>query len=92
MLVVEERLFQDREIVIAGDTIIEQLEYGHGRGATIQRIASQFLNAIGEEIPCDLGCPADRALDCSGPAQIFVGNGCVDLFLYGSQAVFILGN
>ena len=58
----------------------------------MQPVASQFLNAIGEEIPCDLGCPADRALDCSGPAQSFVGNGRVDLFLYGSQAVFILGN
>mgnify|MGYP004642732129 CR=1 FL=1 len=58
MLVVEERLFQDREIVIVGDTIIEQLEHGYSRGATIQRIASQLLNAIGAEIPCDLGCPA----------------------------------
>jgi len=58
VLVVEGRLFQNKEIVIAGDTIIEQLEHGHGRGATIQRIASQLLNAIGAEIPCNLGCPA----------------------------------
>ena len=45
-------------IVIAGDTIIEKLEHGHGRRTTIQRIASQLLNALGAEIPCDLGCPA----------------------------------
>lgn len=58
MFVVEGRLFQNRKVVIAGDTIIEQLEHGHSRGATIQRIASQLLNALGAEIPCDLGCPA----------------------------------
>lgn len=57
MFVVERHLFQNREIVIAGDTIIEQLEHGHGRGATIQRMARQLLNAIRAEIPCDLGCP-----------------------------------
>ena len=55
---IERHLFQNREIVIAGDTIIEKLEHGHGRRTTIQRIASQLLNALGAEIPCDLGCPA----------------------------------
>lgn len=58
MLVVEGPLFQNRKVVIAGDTIIEQLEHGHGRGATIQRIASQLLNALGAEIPCNFGCLA----------------------------------
>lgn len=43
---------------MAGDTIIEQLEHGHGRGATIQRIASQLMNTLGAEITCDLGRPA----------------------------------
>ncbi|MEE0189142.1 MAG: hypothetical protein UEM14_09780 [Faecalibacterium prausnitzii] len=51
-------MFQNREIIVAGDTIIKQLEYSYGRGATIQRIASQILNALGAEITCDLGRPA----------------------------------